>query len=360
MASNQHIAVVGAGLAGLSCATALQAAGHRVTVLEKSRGVAGRMSTRRGEGWQCDHGAQYFTARSDAFAAELARWQQAGVAALWSPRLAVFGGAAPHQPAKPDRQGAALQRFVGRPQMTAPAQWLAASLKEPVRVGKQVEALLPSGSGWRLQADGAGVAELFDAVVLALPAPQAQVLLRGLPPGLATNLAQRAAAVKMRACWALMLNYAAPLALGFDAAFVNQGPLRWVARNSSKPARPGGSAEAVGDGLGEPESWLLHARAEWSEARLQMPAGQVAVELQEAFAALGGPTTEQWSAHRWLYADVAPAIAAGPAEAELPGVDFAWDPGLRLGLCGDWLGAGKVEGAWLSGQNLAQRVLAGS
>ena len=87
-----NIAVVGAGIAGLSCATALQAAGHTVQVFDKSRSVSGRMSTRRdaGEGWQCDHGAQYFTARDPAFAAEVARWQQAGVAALWIPRIAVL------------------------------------------------------------------------------------------------------------------------------------------------------------------------------------------------------------------------------------------------------------------------------
>ena len=55
-------AIIGAGLAGLSCAQALLLAGHTVHVFDKSRGPSGRMSTRRAEGaagpWQCDHGAQ--------------------------------------------------------------------------------------------------------------------------------------------------------------------------------------------------------------------------------------------------------------------------------------------------------------
>ena len=76
-----HYAVIGAGIAGLSCARALAASGVHVTVFDKSRGSGGRMSTRRGEGWACDHGAQYFTARDPLFQAELARWQAAGVAA---------------------------------------------------------------------------------------------------------------------------------------------------------------------------------------------------------------------------------------------------------------------------------------
>ena len=56
-----HVALIGAGIAGLSCATALQQAGLDVSLFDKSRGPSGRMNTRRGDGWQCDHGAQYFT-----------------------------------------------------------------------------------------------------------------------------------------------------------------------------------------------------------------------------------------------------------------------------------------------------------
>ncbi len=57
-----RIAVIGAGLSGLACATALQEAGHRVAIFEKSVGVGGRMSTRRVDtvlgGTTFDHGAQ--------------------------------------------------------------------------------------------------------------------------------------------------------------------------------------------------------------------------------------------------------------------------------------------------------------
>ena len=58
MRATPHIAVVGAGIAGLACATTLQQAGVQVSVFDKSRGAGGRMSTRRTDSWQCDHGAQ--------------------------------------------------------------------------------------------------------------------------------------------------------------------------------------------------------------------------------------------------------------------------------------------------------------
>ena len=86
----KRVAIVGAGIAGLSCATHLQAMGFEVEVFEKSRGPSGRMSTREGDGWTADHGAQYFTARDPLFKHELGSWIDKGVAARWNPNIGVF------------------------------------------------------------------------------------------------------------------------------------------------------------------------------------------------------------------------------------------------------------------------------
>src|SRR5690606_24150298 len=88
-----HYAVIGAGIAGLSCARALAESGVHVPLVDERRGPGGRMRTRGGEGWACDHGAQYFAARDPLSQGELARWQAAGVAARWQPRLTVFDAA---------------------------------------------------------------------------------------------------------------------------------------------------------------------------------------------------------------------------------------------------------------------------
>jgi hypothetical protein len=77
------------------------------------------MSTRRSGDWQCDHGAQYFTARDPSFRAEVGRWELAGLAARWTPRLQVLGGALPRHP------DPSVQRFVGTPTMGSPARFLA-------------------------------------------------------------------------------------------------------------------------------------------------------------------------------------------------------------------------------------------
>ena len=332
LATPQTIAVVGAGLAGLSCAQALLQAGHTVHVFDKARGPSGRMSTRRAEDdngpWQCDHGAQYFTARDPAFRAEVARWQQAGVAALWDARLASFDGTAWSNPATP------LERFVGTPRMTTPAAWLVQHLGEPALAQWQttVQRLDHNEGGWTItSAEHGPHSPRYSAVLLAVPAPQAVPLLAPVSPAGAAL----ATSARMRGSWAVMLRYASPVALPWEGAFINTGPLRWVARDSSKPGRTG------------QETWLLHASPEWSEAHIEDSAEAVTTALLTAFAALGGPAPLAATAHRWRYADTEPALTQGSW----------WDAQMRLGLCGDWLHGGKVEGAWLSGRALAQQVL---
>lgn len=332
LATPQTIAVIGAGLAGLSCAQALLQAGHTVHVFDKARGPSGRMSTRRAEDdngpWQCDHGAQYFTARDPAFRAEVARWQKAGVAALWDARLASFDGTVWSNPATP------LERFVGTPRMTSPAAWLVQHLGEPALAQWQttVQRLDHSEGGWTITSAEHGLhSPRYSAVLLAVPAPQAVPLLAPVSPAGAAI----AASARMRGSWAVMLRYASPVALPWEGAFINTGPLRWVARDSSKPGRTG------------QETWLLHASPEWSEAHIEDSADAVTAALLAAFAALGGPAPLAATAHRWRYADTEPALTQGSW----------WDAQMRLGLCGDWLHGGKVEGAWLSGRALAQQVL---
>ena len=337
-AMSSTIAVIGAGLSGLSCAHALLQAGHLVHVFDKSRGPAGRMSTRRGEdgdgAWQCDHGAQYFTARDAAFRAEVARWQQAGVAAQWDARLASFDGSTwttPHTP---------LERFVGTPRMTSPAAWLVQGLQQAgerahtqwqTTVHKLERSHHEGAAGWSITSAEHGLhAQRYSAVLLAVPAPQVVPLLTETTPAGAAV----AASARMRGSWAVMLRYAAPVAMPWDGAFINTGPLRWVARDSSKPGRTG------------PETWLLHASAEWSEAHIEDSADSVTTALLAAFAALGGPAPLAATAHRWRYADTEPALTLG----------CWWDTETRLGLCGDWLSGGKVEGAWLSGVALARQA----
>ena len=332
MKNKPNIAIIGAGMSGLACATTLQNSSYEVTIFEKSKGVSGRISTRVTDNWQCDHGAQYFTASDAQFAAEVQRWQQAGVAAEWQPRLQVFDGVS--FTAKESTLNSAKVRYVGVPGNTAPAKFLAQSLR--VEVATTINKIERHHGVWQLSSIEHGdLMQQFDALILANPSPQAQALLQQPAPKLATV----AASVIMRGCWALMCQFNYQLALPFDGLFVNNHLLSWVARDSAKPSRNHAANNS--------ETWLLHASSDWSEAHIEDDAETIAALMLEAFVKLGGEMPQTYTAHRWRYAECVDYLKLG----------CVWDADLQLGLCGDWLNGGKVQGAWLSGQLLAKKLL---
>ena len=315
------IAVVGAGIAGLACAGALVEAGVSVAVFDKGRRPGGRIATRRGDGAQFDHGAQFATARDPGFAALMQRLAASGTVAPW--------------PAASDGRDV---RWVGVPGMSAIAHALADGLA--IEIGRQAAFLHPGADGWRVRhlaaaaiapgatsQTGGELAGPFDAVLLALPAPQAVSLLGAHP------LAARAAATGYAPSWTVMATFD-PALPGPDVVRSKEGPVGWAARQSSIPGRPA-----------TPDAWVLQATAAWSRDNLERDAGGVAAELCSAFTETAPATL---SAQRWRYAQVERAV-------EEP---CLWDAGTRVGACGDWCLGGRVEAAWLSGRALAAAVLA--
>ena len=83
---SMKIAVIGAGIAGITFARQL-AENANVTVFEKSRGYGGRMSVRRSGHWQFDHGAQFFTARSQQFRQLIEELARQDIVAQWHPKI---------------------------------------------------------------------------------------------------------------------------------------------------------------------------------------------------------------------------------------------------------------------------------
>jgi renalase len=320
--------VIGAGISGLACAQTLRDAGVRVTVLEKSRGVGGRCATRRMEdATGVDHGAQYFTARDAGFAAVVDQWRAAGVAALWSGRIVSLTRGAVAELSE------SHNRFVGVPAMSAIAKRLAEGLD--VRINATVQAIRRTGEVWHVE-DAAGAWHgPFDALVLTAPPSQTLALVGNHSPAMTESLAK----VAMAPCWAVILQVKEPLQVAFDAAFVHESPLNWVARNASKPERQPGNY------------WTLHATADWSRGHLEESADEVARALVEAFwQATWQPAQlpEFVVAHRWRY-----ALPIDPLPQR-----FLLDPPIRLAACGDWCGGPRVEGAYLSGAAAADALLA--
>ncbi|WP_306119046.1 MULTISPECIES: FAD-dependent oxidoreductase [unclassified Roseitalea] len=307
-----RVAVIGAGMAGLAAARRLRQAGVACTVFEKSRGVSGRMATRRADGSTFDHGAQYFTVRGPRFAALVRELEAAGAVAQW------FEGG-----------------FVGQPTMSAVGKALAGST--PVVTERRVTGLNRHPSGWSLRFDSGPSqrpgGDSFDAVVLAVPAPQAGDLLQGAGIGVA-GLSE----VTYAPCWALMLAFDEPPDLGADRLTCDDGPIAWVAREASKPGRRPDAGTCI-----------VHAAPDWSRVHLEWRAEAVAEALHAAFSARFGVSRQPRfiAAHRWRHARV-----------ERPfGAPCHWDRAAGIGLCGDWCIGARVEAAFDSGEAVATALI---
>lgn len=145
--------IVGAGLSGLVAARTLVAEGHDVVLLDKGKGVGGRLATRRIGKAVFDHGAQFFTVRDPAFQALVDEWVEAGAVRVWCHG---FGA---------DQDG--YPRYVGSTGMTAIAKHLARDLD--IRTSSLVFSVLPSDDGgWTTTLD---TSESFDSDVVILTAP---------------------------------------------------------------------------------------------------------------------------------------------------------------------------------------------
>ena len=343
MTNSKHIAIVGAGLAAIACARTLVQAGHKVTLFEKSRGVGGRMSTRNSPFGTFDHGAQYFTVRDARFA--LALQTAPGICRPWSAntvqvldshgRVAAAG--------LPGRE----QHWVPKPGMNALVKhWaqplIAGGMLELETRVTSIERDALNKKQWQLHtagaADGTHVYSGFDAVVLAIPGPQAAVLLQTQPQ--CAKLAQKALTSTVAPCWTLMLAFPQAVQPGlttlgpqWNAARSTHHRIAWLTRESSKPGR------------GAIERWTVQASAAWSQEHLQDDAARVTGKLIKAFAEVTGIRAEPAHAevHRWLY-----------AKTEKPlGTSHLWDAKLAIGVCGDWCLGHRVEDAFVSGLEMA-------
>jgi len=317
------VAIVGAGIAGLTCARKLRDAGHSVALFEQAKCSGGRTSTRDEDFGQFDDGAQYFTARDPRFKTAISSWLRAGVVAEWRARIVRVT----KDNVGESREGAT--RYVGYPAMGALASHLARGFQ--VGYERRVVRLERVDAGWTLELEDGSQTLPYARVVTAVPAPQAAQLL-----SCSAEIGPRIAQVEMLPCWALMLQFERAFDARFDAAIVEDEPVAWLARESSKPGRKAG------------ERWIVHASNAWSRAHFDADPESVVSGLMKSFCELVEKrvTPSFTKLVRWEY-----SLAAHAGERP-----FLYDAETGLGACGDWLVEGRIEGAFLSGLAMATEL----
>ena len=325
----RRIAIVGSGLAGLTAGLLLRDENLSVTVFEKSRGPGGRMASKRVPGSSADIGAQYFTARNPAFLRFLARHAGEANFGTWQGRFGYQNADGGWEPFPDER------RYVGIPRMTAITRNLASSVD--LRTETRIERLIPAGREWTVQdTEGASYGP-YDAVIVTAPPAQAQELfVNSQLQALADELDKPVSHIEP--CWATAVHFSKPLKQPYEGMRCRDTVLYWIANNSSKPGRHD-------DG----QWWVLHANPEWSRRHQNTAPERVTETMVAAFQRVTGCESPPGETvpHRWLYAK--------SSSHDSPG--FRWFDAHRIGLAGDWLNSGRVEGAFESAKGLAEKIL---
>lgn len=325
--------IIGAGLAGLIAARELQRSGVRVVVLDKGRGVGGRLATRRIGEAVFDHGAQFFTVRDAEFGKQVEEWLRAGVVREWCRGFAHEDGVV-HTDGHP--------RYCGTSGMTGIAKHLAVDLD--VRTGVRVESIVAHDGGWDVATD-AGASWRTASVLLTPPVPQSLALVESGGFALDAGVRAHLERISYDPCIAVMVSFAGMVKLPAPGAVQIEGgePIYWIADNNCK-------------GISSRSSGLtIHAGADFSRAHWEGDDALIVTTLTGHAGkflcdADGQPfenaSVENWQVKRWRYSKPAVTHTGRFLAVRTPPLVFA----------GDAFVSPRVEGAALSGLAAAREI----
>jgi predicted NAD/FAD-dependent oxidoreductase len=320
------VAIIGAGMAGLTCGTALKGLVDNVTVFEKSVFPGGRVSRFRAGEHEFNHGAQYFTVNNPLFWNIVSAWQTDGIVRPWDGWIVELNRG------HVVNSDMATQRFVGVPRMQVVAEHLTRHCNL-VTSTNIAELERQHGGGWRLFNERGDYQGAFDIVIIATAANQVSSLCASVPA-----IGKLADKVDMTVCWSGMFAFGQRLNLPYDAAFVLDSPISWISRYQ------------FADAPDDTDCWVIHASPEWSQQYVASFRGRVMSALLDAFwvaTDLGEHKPSFASVHCWKH-----ALPINPISEDSLFVESD-----AVGACGDWCTAPRIEGAVLSGFSMADRVM---
>lgn len=325
-AKKPRIAVIGAGLAGLTCASSLGGFAD-VKVFDKSVFVGGRVSRFQFAEYRFNHGEQYFTVSNPLFLNIVEAWKASGIVRLWD------GWIVELNKGQVVNQKDSTQRYIGYPHMQAIPDSLAHNCD--VKISTRISEVEKQEDGqWRLFDDRGGYQGLYDIVIVATAAHQVSALTQQVPA-----IAALAEKIDMTVCWSAMFAFERPLGLPFDAAFVLDSPLSWISR-----------FQGIEDTRSDQECWVINASPEWSMQYAASFRGRVMHALLDAFfeaCDIAAVKPVSSNVHCWKHATPINTLEQ----------DCLFDDEAAIGACGDWCTSPRIEGAVLSGFSMADRVM---
>lgn len=335
MGTQYDIVIIGAGLTGLTCAQKLRQKGYRIIILDKSRGVGGRVATRRINDIPIDHGLPFLEIQGKQTEELIQKLCQNEILQAWTGKIYDFNAQKYFPP---------TDRYIATQGMTAIAKYLATDLE--IQKQSRVIAIAPTPTQtWELIYDCNQTSDRLyaKAVVIAIPAPQALTLLESLSADISPQLLTQLRSVTFNPCLAVMAGYStryqSDLPQWQGIKITDNPDLAWIAIESSKrqTAQPVVALHAT----------LHHTMQHLNDTNLQ-PLGQQLLSRASNLILSWLDSPEWFQVHRWRY-----ARPSSPLEVPY----LATTQPLPLVCCGDWCNGNSVESALLSGLASAEKIL---
>ncbi|MBR9977471.1 MAG: FAD-dependent oxidoreductase [Bacteroidetes bacterium] len=316
--------IVGAGIAGLMAARELSRKGIQVLVLDKARGVGGRMATRRFEDAVFDHGTQYFTSSSPWFQARIAEWIDDGITEEWF-RIRTY---------EMDARFVSAARYRGKPAMTSIPKLLATGLN--VQAGDRVTRLWSENNCWHVSTEQ-GLHHSASTCILTPPVPQTLELLAASEIEIESSMEEALMDLVYEPCLTLLAICEATPTLPEDGVLeFERGNLRRIMDNQRKGISP--DVPAI----------TIHATGAFSTIHFSTDDETVVRLLLEETLPIIRCGVRSWQLHRWRYSQI---LTPHPASF----LQLYDRP--TLAVAGDAFGVNGVEGAARSGMEAANMIL---
>ncbi len=325
-----NIAIIGAGISGLSLANMLNGIAN-VKIFEKSRGFGGRIATRRfyNEDFEFDHGAQFFTIKTDQFKKFMQPLIDQGIANVWNAKFVEIDG---NNIKYQKEWNLNYPHYVGVPKMNEIGKYLANNLE--VILETEVKKIEKSNKNkWRLFDINSISLGDFDWVISSAPVLQTQIL---LPKEFTYHNYLKFR--KMLGCYSLMLGFENRLNINWDVALVKNSEISWISNNSSKPERK--SLNAI----------VALSSNEWADKNMESEIEEIKREmLKTIFPIIKYKDDEliKCEIHRWRYANI----------AKNNKYKYLLDIDNRLAAIGDWCIRGTIESGFLSANALYNELI---
>lgn len=346
------VVVIGAGMAGLTVASQLRHAGYKVVVVEKSRGLGGRVTTRRLHGTCADRGAKFLEPKDDFLRRLVHILSDRGLIVPWCDRVY-----AANSPGNLQLAGVPnwCPYFIPPTGMSAIAKFMSQGLD--IWLNRRSIKIMPKDDNlWHIFLENTGnnsedktpIDIISKAVVVAIPAPQALMLMEplaeiGLPHYFLSNLRS----VKFAACLSVIAGYSqdrqedlAKREIAWrSVVFPQDEKLAWLSWDSSKRNNS------------EYPVFVIHSTSTFAEKYLDsndlIPAGNELLHHVSEYLDSWFNTPEWLQVDRWRY--------AFPSHILAKNCLFSFKP-LPIACCGDWCLGNNIENALNSGFAAAHKI----